>query len=270
MTAHYGLPSPTALAARRCIRIFWLGQSNAQTQCDNYSELTKWAGPWSNPLMRAYRRSIYLGSDLTEAWRAAAPRQVGVTNGVTGLPGADLVCMRQLIKAGYNVELIEFTQGSTSCYTDWQKTEATCYAHATSAWSSAISTHPAPPSTIVPIIVWIQGESDAQTDQMADAYQTKVAQLFSDLRTDIPAIASAMLFVCKLHPNCVLGGGVGGSRNTKIRNAQAAYAATDSAKITLVETSDLTLNIGDALHYDQTSQITLGRRLSTAIGAYAL
>lgn len=265
MTSHYGLPSPSQMASRRVPRILWIGQSNAQTQCSDYSTLTKWRGPWGNPLIRAYRRSIYLGSDLTEGWRSMTARRAGVTNGATGLPGADLVCCRKLVQLhGLSPELIEFTQGATNLYQNWQKADSTCYTRTTTAWANAISTHPAPPTTPLPVIVWIQGESDAQFDTQANAYGASLTSFFNDLRTDIPALATAPLILAKLHPNCVLGGGAGGTRNGTIRSAQVAYAAGD-ARVSLVEVSDLVLETADALHYDQASQITLGVRIAAAI-----
>lgn len=265
MTKRYGLPSTTTLAAMKTVRVLWIGQSNAQTQCTSYTEATKWAGPWNAPKIWAYRRSSYLGSDLTEEWRAMAARQAGVTNGATGLPGADLVAARTLMReSSIRWEHIEFTQGSTSLYTDWAKTEGTCYVRMTGEWNTAVGSHPSPPSSPIPVIVWIQGESDAQNATMANAYGTNLPAFFSDLRTDVPALETAHLIIPKLHPNCTLGGGIGGARNATIRSAQDAYAAANPTLVTTVEVSDLALE-ADSLHYSQASQIALGQRIASTI-----
>ena len=106
MTAHYGLPSPTALAARRCIRIFWLQakqRTNAVRQLFRTNEmggtLVKPADACVSPQHLpwiGFDRSVARCSTMDDKWALRTANRT---------PGADLVCMRQLIKAGYNVRI---------------------------------------------------------------------------------------------------------------------------------------------------------------------
>jgi len=250
------------MASRRTPRIIWAGQSNAQGYQETYARTALYDGPHYNPLIRAYRRSSYFGSDLTEGWRSMRARQYGVTNTI-GLPSSDLVCMTRLVRRyRYAPEFIEYTKDSTSLYIDWKPAVADCYTKLVNAYNAAISTHPSPPATPEPVIVWIQGENDAANALYGANYQASLDTFFSALRSDVPALATAPVIMAMESPT-MSAETTGG--NAAVRAAQTAYAAANPTLVHLVETSDLSHH--DGIHYSQAAHLTLGARIADTIAS---
>lgn len=259
MMARNGLFSAAAMAARKTPRIFWMGQSNAQGSVDTRAELNKWNGPWESPRIWAWRRSV-LYADTTETWQGINGRQYGVVL-PQGYPGPDLVACLDLVRT-YKLapDYIEYTRGNTFLAYDWQS-GGLCYTPAVSSWNTAVGSHPSAPSTPVPVIVWIQGESDSSNSTYAANYGTNLSAFFASLESDIPALAGCRKVIAKLHPNC----GVGTPTTTaQIRAAQDAYQAAHPTTCATVEVSDLALQ-GDNVHYTEAAAITLGHRIAAAI-----
>lgn len=250
---------PLSIAGRRTPRIIHLGQSNGQgSQYSLVAEpIQQYAGPW-NGYIRAYRTSNITGALVTENWRWAAGRQYGVVSPF-GYCSFDYVAMgRLLTDYGYAPEIIEHTHGGTMLATDWAAGGGTYNAFLTT-YDNAIATHPASPSSPEPIIFWTQGESDATIDIYADAYGDNLADLFSRMGVDRPALANVKSVIPLLNPNITWG--TPASR-AAIRAGQQAYADANPSRVRVVETSDLAT--ADGVHYTAASHYTLSERVAAA------
>lgn len=252
---------PLSLVGRRTPRILHLGQSNAQGNAMSITTdpIRQYAGPWDG-YIRAYRSSNLDGvNTITEGWRWAAPRQLGVA-AVVGYVSHDFVAMgRMLTDYGYAPEIIECTQGGTSLAVDWAA-GGTLYTRFLATYDAALAAHPAPPSSPEPIIFWTQGESDASASPVYAAnYGTNLADLFYRIGVDRPALANAKIVIPKLSLYSANGDV---TNRTNVRAGQQAFADANPTRVRVIETNDLTFS--DGVHYDAASHYTLGVRVAAA------
>lgn len=252
---------PTSISGRRTPRVIHLGQSNAQGNSMNVLQdpIRQYAGPW-NGYIRAYRSSNLDGvNTITEGWRWAAPRQLGVASSV-GYVSHDYVAMgRLLTDYGFAPEIIECTQGGTSLAVDWAA-GGTLYTRFLATYDAALAAHPAPPSSPEPIIFWTQGEADASASPVYAAnYGTNLADLFYRIGVDRPALANAKIVIPKLSLYSANGDV---TNRTNVRAGQQAFADANPTRVRVIETNDLTFS--DGVHYDAASHYTLGVRVAAA------
>ena len=113
-------------------------------------------------------------------------------------------------------------------------------------------------------MLWMQGERDSRTREMADAYERNLARLIQAVRKDV-GVADLPVVVGKVCPRMMvvdLGSCIRiHAYREKVRAAQAAVAAKDP-RVELVETDDLPQF--DNLHFDAAGQMALGRRFARA------
>lgn len=103
-------------------------------------------------------------------------------------------------------------------------------------------------------IVWMQGETDAREQSLAEAYQTNLETFLSHLRNDLQAEEAAILLGQIRQPNHNF------AYEKQIRQAQQQVADADEHKI-LVTTDDLG-KLYDKVHYDSDGLVELGRRFA--------
>lgn len=253
----FGLPFPVEMASRTPARILWIGQSNAMSQLESYTEIDKWDGPHTNPRVWAYKDVYFGGVWSTSAWGGL------FEDPGNAWEGSDLVTAMRLVRASALApEIVKCVRGSTTLAVDWASPSGAAWDRlANTTWPTALSSHPSAPASPVPWVVWIQGESDSATSGHATAYEANLTAFLANVRA-LSGMSAARFVIAKLHPACSLG-----TTTTigQIRAAQEAVAAADSIGAYVVETSDLTLH--DGLHYSEASAIELGRRIAAVIGA---
>jgi hypothetical protein len=103
-------------------------------------------------------------------------------------------------------------------------------------------------------VVWMQGEEDARRATMAPLYEANLLNFIDQIRADLHAKDAPFIF-----------GQIRGAEFPYREQVRAAQIAVDRADIGayLVETDDLTT--WEGLHFDTSSQLTLGRRFATAM-----
>lgn len=255
----FGLPFAANLSARPAPRILWSGQSNAEGQLEGFATIENYNETMPTPpWVYAYKDEYFSGSWSTSTWGPPT------SNPGSGWEGPDLVtAIRVLRTHKMHPELIFCVRGATTLATNWNPSGPGTEWMRLSGTTlpTALSTHPAPPSSPIPWFVWIQGESDTVLSGDATAYEANLTALIAAVRA-LDGMTGAKVVISKLHPSCSLGTS---TTRGQVIAAQDAVAAADDDVFT-VETSDLTLQ-GDSLHYTQLSAITLGQRIADVIAA---
>ncbi len=111
----------------------------------------------------------------------------------------------------------------------------------------------------VDAIVWMQGESDAQSDvSVATQYAGRLIQLVTHLRKDLQSPNSAFVYgeVGVSHPAF-------SHASAAVRNQQQLVQER-LQNAALVSTAGLS-NIGDGIHYNAAGQLELGKRFANAL-----
>jgi hypothetical protein len=101
--------------------------------------------------------------------------------------GPDLSFIRQLKKSGLNVALFKYTLGGAGIVNDWKLPgQGGLYDDMVKEYNHAISLLEATGDTVNVVgFFWIQGESDAETDQMANAFYDNLKILITDIRGNV-------------------------------------------------------------------------------------
>lgn len=101
--------------------------------------------------------------------------------------GAEVSFARRLKQEGYNPVIFKYSIGATSIYKDWKKPgEGGIYDQMVLEYRKAVSLLKLEGYNVkVRGFVWIQGESDAENDEMANAYYENLRALVRDVRTTL-------------------------------------------------------------------------------------
>lgn len=222
------------------------GQSNARGR----AVIANASAAYQGTISGAY---IWTGS-------AFATLEAGVNNdGTTGSDfGPEMSMMKKLQELhGTDVYLVKEALGGTGLDDEWDPETGSEYSALFVKIAAAIADLQSSGKTPkIMGFIWIQGEEDSKTIANAAAYETRLASLVQEVRTDCAAIINADF-------SFVTAEAIPFANSTLlelpvIRNAQNEVATT-APNIHLVSTSDLT-DIGDDLHFDAASQETLGIR----------
>lgn len=116
-------------------------------------------------------------------------------------------------------------------------------------------------------LVWVQGETDADTDPAAVAYADNLATFATDLRATLKT-PQLRFVVARLSGNQLAlcaPGAKSRARFQTVRNAQDQFTSTDSRNV-IVDTDSAGFSfLPDHLHYDSTGQLKLGLGCADAI-----
>lgn len=118
------------------------------------------------------------------AWATLGP-QAGLFP--AGHFGPEVTFSRHLIAAGYKPSIFKATAGSTSLAGAWRAPGAHgLYDAMTQQLDKAIALKASTSASVkVRALVWVQGESDAETDDMAATYEKNLSTLIADFRNRV-------------------------------------------------------------------------------------
>ena len=164
-----------------------------------------------------------------------------------------------------DTKLIDGSMGSTSLAVDWAKSGGTQYAAAVAIWNAAVAADPTL-TGYTPVIIWIQGESDATNGTYATNYGTNLSALKTNLETDIPQLVGAKWAVGQLSTNTSTAFGASSTTIGQVRTAQANFVSGLGSQACIVDPSDLTFDAAPPnLHFDNDSIHTYAARIMTAL-----
>ena len=176
----------------------------------------------------------------------------------TGHFGPEVSFARAVLNAGYNPAIFKYSSGSSSLKTDWKGPgKKGLYDDMVKNIKTAIKELEAQGDTVTPrAIVWIQGESDADSDVLAKEYYWHLKKMLQHLRTNIiknPTLP-VILSLDEQHPRVQL--------RPQVVEAQKKLAAEDK---TITFFSMRGLEKYDATHLTARGTILQGKRM---FGAY--
>jgi len=172
-----------------------------------------------------------------------------------------------------SVAIVKYANGGTNLHTQWAAggtngtagdgSEYVIFQNTVNDGIAAIQA--ANPSETVTIagMIWVQGESDADTLANANAYEVNLTNFISDIRLTYGSdldFAIAQLSTSQTALNSQL--------LATIRNGQANVAANDPNTL-LIDSDEFYEGQGDGLHYNANGQVALGNALAAAIQAVA-
>ena len=189
-----------------------------------------------------------LGTDST----AKARRQ---------LFGPEMAFSRRLAKAypDHTIGLVKTAAGGTKLHTQWVPNKV-MYRRFILNMNNALSDLKASKTDCdIAGMLWMQGESDSGTTEMANAYEANLRALIADVRTQTKQ--SALPFVMGRISSSLLKKTPWNFDHAKIvQQAQEAVAAQD-ARTYIVNTDDLS-TLKDNTHFDTPAQLELGDRMA--------
>ncbi len=101
--------------------------------------------------------------------------------------GPEVTFSRNLVQAGYNPAIFKFTQGATSIFEHWLNPgEGGLYDNMINDLNTAITTLQNQGHIVnIQGFIWIQGESDSNSQAAASAYYNNLMLLINDLRNNV-------------------------------------------------------------------------------------
>jgi len=200
-----------------------------------------------------YFETVNYGSS-GQQWKTIEP-QAGHFR--TGHFGPEVTFARALFKAKYRPAIFKYSRGGSNLKTDWKAPgQGGLYDSMVKSLKNAIQTLEAQGHTVTPrAFIWVQGESDADSDQLADEYYWHLKKLVHHLRTNVvhnPKLP-VVLSVDEQHPRVQL--------RPQIVDAQLNLAM-ESPSISFV--SMYGLQKADVTHLTARGTIEQGKRIFKA------
>jgi hypothetical protein len=241
-----------ATTPKKLTLIIWAGQSNAQGWMGDAAEYPADPAGLDKQIPFFYT-SPGIGSSDNQ-WITLSP-QKGLFP--AGHFGPEVTFARELKKKGVDVAVFKYSLGATSIAKNWLLPgEKGLYDAMVAALESAVKQLKARDVEVTfGGFVWIQGESDAQTPQMASEYQKKLEIIIKDLRgrvTNTPEMP-VILSVDEQHPLV--------KANPEIIKAQESLAQSLPQ---CIHTSMLGLPKADVTHLTPAGLVTQGEKLAEA------
>ena len=158
----------------------WAGQSNAQGWQGNADFYPPDPGGLDSQIKLNY---TFVASTRSDGWIEMQPQEGRFASGHFG---PEVTFARKLKEAGYNPAIFKYTRGSTSLHADWLAPgEGGYYDAMVADLDTAITDlESRGHRVIIRGVIWIQGESDAETYDLASAYETSLISIISDMRNN--------------------------------------------------------------------------------------
>ncbi len=173
----------TTIFAQQNIDLFiWAGQSNALGMQGDAAQYPDDPDNLDNQILINW--TVPNGGN-SNGWVTMGAQDIGHYF-PSGHFGPEVTFSRKLLQAGYNPAIFKFTQGATSIFQHWLNPgEGGLYDDMIFALNTAITDLQNQGYTItIRGFVWIQGESDSNSDDAANAYFTNLTTLLNDFRNN--------------------------------------------------------------------------------------
>jgi len=159
----------------------WAGQSNAQGWQGDADFYPSDPDSLDSQIRLNY---TFIGSTSSNGWVEMQPQEGRFASGHFG---PEVTFGRKLKEAGYNPAVFKYTKGSTSIHADWLAPgEGGYYDAMVADLDTAITDLESQGHrVIIKGLIWIQGESDAETHALASAYESRLLSIISDMRNNV-------------------------------------------------------------------------------------
>lgn len=159
----------------------WAGQSNALGRQGDAASYPADVDNFDN-LIR-FNWTVANGSN-SGGWTTMQP-QIGYFP--TGHFGPEVTFSRKLTEVGYNPAIFKYTQSGTSIFQHWQGPgDGGLYDDLVTTLNMSITALENQGHTVtVKGFIWIQGESDSNSQNAATVYQTNLTNIINDIRNNV-------------------------------------------------------------------------------------
>ena len=174
----------TTIFAQQDIDLFiWAGQSNALGRQGDAAQYP--ADPDNLDSQILFNWTVPNGSN-SNGWVTMGAQDLGHYF-PSGHFGPEVTFSRKLVQAGYNPAIFKFTQGATSIFEHWLNPgDGGLYDDMVTALNTAITDLQNQGYTVnIKGFIWIQGESDSNSDAAANTYFTNLTTLLNDFRVNV-------------------------------------------------------------------------------------
>lgn len=246
-----GMSCASAVAAGKDVKLFLLaGQSNMDG-CGRWHELpADHQQPPGNVKIWDNRDSkwVPLGQDTT----AIARNQQF---------GPEVAFARSLSKAypDHEIALVKTSAGGTKLHTQWTPGKS-MYERFTRNYRNAVADlEKAGGKCEIAGMLWMQGESDSETVEMAGAYEENLKAMFRDVRQKTGK-GKLPIVMGRISSSLLKKTPWNFDHAPVVRKAQEAVAAADP-DVSIINTDPLS-TLKDNTHFDTAAQLTLGGEMA--------
>jgi len=244
--------SVCASAAERSVKLFLLGGQSNMDGCGRWEELSE--------ELQQTPGNVRIWDNRQQEWKTIGEDSTAVARNRQF--GPEVVFAHRLAKAfpKHEIRLVKTSAGGTSLALGWLPEKKKMYARLIANYHNAVADlEKAGHKVETAGMLWMQGEADSETIEMANAYAANLEILLRDLRktTSTPKLPVVM---GRISSGLLKSTKWNFEHSPIVQKAQDAVAAKDQ-DTHIVSTDDLPL-LKDNTHFDSQGQITLGGRMA--------
>ncbi len=247
-------PPAVELSATKPCRLFLLGGQSNMDGCGRPHELPEaYRMPPKNVVTWDNRRKCWVR--LTEDSMAIARN---------GMFGPEMTFAHRLAEAFPNetIAITKTSTGGTRLFTQWIPEGGMYQRFIANSENARKALKDAGISYSIGGMLWMQGESDTDNLEHAQAYEENLRRMFADVRRKT-GIDQLPIVMGRISSSLLKGTPWNMNHVPVVRAAQDAVAAADP-HVHLISTDDLS-TWKDNTHFDGPSQLTLGSRMADAM-----
>ena len=242
----------SAIAAEKPVKLFLLGGQSNMDGCGRWNELPE--------NLKQTPANVRIWDNKTLEWKKIGEDSTAIARKLQF--GPELVFSHRLSAAfpDHEIRLVKTSAGGTSLADGWLPEKKKMYPRFIANYQNALADLEKSGHAVETAgMLWMQGESDSDTIERAEAYEKNLPILLADVREKtgkphLPVvmgrISSSLLKKTPwVFDHCPI-----------VQKAQEAVAAKDPDTY-LVQTDDLT-TLKDNTHFDTAGQTTLGERMA--------
>jgi hypothetical protein len=247
--------SAFASAAGKPVKLFLLGGQSNMDGCGRWEDL---AGDW-----RQTPANVRIWDNKSMVWKKIGEDTTAVARNL--MFGPEVVFSHRMAKAfpDHEIRLVKTSAGGTSLAKGWLPEKKKMYPRLIANYRNALADLEKSGSKVETAgMLWMQGEGDSETIEMANAYEANLGIMLRDLR-ETTATPNLPVVMGRISSGLLKATKWNFELSPIVRKAQEAVAAKDP-NTHIVPTDDLPL-LKDNTHFDSMGQITLGERMAEAM-----
>lgn len=246
------LLSALAMAAEKPVKLFLLGGQSNMDGCGRWDELPA--------ELRETPANVRIWDNRTQEWKKIGENTTAIAHKLRF--GPELVFSHRISAAfpDHEIRLVKTSAGGTSLALGWLPEKNKMYARFIANYQSALAELKKSGHAVETAgMLWMQGESDSDTIDKAEAYEKNLIILLADVRekTGNPNLP---VVIGRISSSLLKKTPWNFEHSPIVQKAQEAVTAKDP-NTRLIPTNDLP-TLKDNTHFDTVGQMTLGERMA--------
>ena len=237
----------SAKRATRPFLVFLLGGQSNMDGCGRGEELPE--------AFEDHPDNVVIWDNRSKAWAALEKDSFATSR--KQMFGPEMAFGHRLAQAypNHNIAMVKTSAGGTKLHTQWTPGKV-MYQRFTSNYENALEQlKEAGSDYVIAGMLWMQGESDSETLEMANAYEDNLKSLISDVRRRTGN--DRLPFVMGRISSSLLKKTPWNFDHTRIVQRAQEVVATQDVHVHIINTDGLS-TLQDNTHFDTTAQLKLG------------